>query len=182
MGGTVFKTDAIATMSDEVEDKHLELITDVFGQFMTAEDVEEPSENEDDEGDEIEERMYLDVDNLPDALLALDIDPTEEEFEQILRTLDPGSTGKIYFELFAKVMSLKLESQNTGSQHDEQVLEALYLFTNGEDRDITLQDLQRVAQEVKDDPTLEELREMMMGKQSISLKEFEDIMKQAKAL
>lgn len=169
-------------MADEVEDRHLELITDVFGQFMATEDVEESAELEEDDGDQIEERMYLDVDNLPDALLALDIDPTEEEFEQIVRTLDPEATGKIYFEPFAKVMSLKLESQNTGSQHNEQVLEALHLFTDGEDRDITLQDLQRVAAEVKDNPTLEELREMMMGKQSISLKEFEDIMKQAKAL
>ncbi|KAA8906016.1 hypothetical protein TRICI_005199 [Trichomonascus ciferrii] len=169
-------------MSDEVEDKHLELITDVFGQFMTMEDIEKAPEHEEDEGEQIEEDIYLHVDNLPDALLALDIDPTEEEFEEIVRTLDPDATGKIYFEPFAKVMSLKLESQNTGSQHNEQVVEAFRLFTDGEDRDITLQDLQRVAAEVKDNPALEELREMMMGKQSISLKEFEDIMKQAKAL
>lgn len=169
-------------MPDEVEDKHLELITDVFGQFMTTEDVEKTAEYEEDEGVQIEEDMYLPVDNLPDALLALDIDPTEEEFEEIVRTIDPDSIGKIYFEPFAEVISLKLESQNTGSQHNEQVVEALRLFTDGEDREITLQDLQRVAAEVKDNPTLEELREMMMGKQSISLKEFEDIMKQAKAL
>jgi Ca2+-binding EF-hand superfamily protein len=169
-------------MPDEVEDKHLELITDVFGQFMTTEDVEKTAEYEEDEGVQIEENMYLPVDNLPDALLALDIDPTEEEFEEIVRTIDPDSIGKIYFEPFAEVISLKLESQNTGSQHNEQVVEALRLFTDGEDREITLQDLQRVAAEVKDNPTLEELREMMMGKQSISLKEFEDIMKQAKAL
>ncbi|ANB13039.1 EF-hand superfamily Ca2+modulated protein [Sugiyamaella lignohabitans] len=65
------------------------------------------------------------------------------------------------------------------------VKEAFLLFTNGEDRPITLSDLRRIAHDVKDNASDEQLQDMLAlssNKNFVNLSSFDSIMKQANAM
>lgn len=130
--------------------------------------------------------MHMSVDNLEDAMKALGITATsKQEYEAIRRTLDLGN-GKIEFEPFAEVMALKMRQdkggQTNADDQDHQLLQDYLLFTEGQDRPIRVDDLRRIAADIKDQSTIDELQQMMMGLKEIDFATFKDIVNQANSL
>uniref|UniRef100_A0A060T2H9 ARAD1A01782p n=1 Tax=Blastobotrys adeninivorans TaxID=409370 RepID=A0A060T2H9_BLAAD len=156
----------------ELTEAELDVVTEVFGQFMEAEDEEGA--------------MHMSVDNLEDAMKALGITSfSKQEYEAIRRTLDLGN-GKIEFEPFAEVMVLKMRQDKGGQMNtedqDKQLLQDYLLFTEGQDRPIRVDDLRRIAADIKDQSTIDELQQMMMGLKEIDFATFKDIVSQANSL
>lgn len=97
--------------------------------------------------------------------------------------VDPTSSGIVEFRAFERAMVAKLGEQDT----KEEMLTAFNLFTNGNGR-ITLADLKRVARELGESLTDEELQEMIEeadrsgggaaeGAPSVSFQDFAALMK-----
>lgn len=128
---------------------------------------------------------------------------------EAMKSLDPNDSGRIDFMAYTNVMPLLAEGINNDlkkeegssppaskrfkkndsditndSPSDSSVLQDFLLFTNGEKRKINFDDLKRIATEIKDDATDEELLEMLQlhhkGEGAeITLKDFYNILQQA---
>lgn len=153
-----------------MEEQELEIITEVFSQYMDVEGKDENAEG------------FLPTANLSDAIAALGLNL--RHINAIKKTLDPGDTGKIQFEPFAEIMTVQLKSKSQDTTNDEVIDELFHLFTDT-DR-ITLQDLQRISSTaVKDNANINQLEEMLSlskSKTFVDINDFRDIMKQANAL
>lgn len=89
---------------------------------------------------------------------ALGLDPTAAELSEILEAIVDEDEGTVAYEQFLEVAALKLRS--TSSYDDsEEVEEAFRLFTTG--GRITIQDLRRVAAELKEEVSEQQLRDMI---------------------
>jgi Ca2+-binding EF-hand superfamily protein len=148
-------------------DDLMDMITDVYGQFMQ-------------QSSEDSEHYILPTSQLKDAMTALGLEiPNAKQMKQITKTVD--NNGNIEFESFAEVMSLMLKEQNkdrtTSLSHDK-VIEAYKLFVKDPNQSITINDLRRISNEIKDNATEDELFAMisLFGKQKVDLQDFEQIM------
>lgn len=149
-----------------MDEANLEVITDVFGQFMEVDE-----ENED--------TMYLPTDNLKDAMGALGL--KLDHARAIARTLDPGDSGRIGYEQFVEIMTFQLKDQQKAGHggdddDDEEIRQAYELFKKGGAQGpITIHDLKRISSTaVKDNASDEQLQEMLsLGKTSMSV-DFDD--------
>ncbi|KAK0162616.1 hypothetical protein PV327_006381 [Microctonus hyperodae] len=112
------------------------------------------------------------------ALRALGFEPKKDELKKIISDIDPNKTGKISFEEFLNLMTTKMREKDS----KEEVLKAFRLFDDDDTGKITLKNLKRVAKELGENMTDEELQEMIDeadndGDGEISEAEFMRIMK-----
>lgn len=120
------------------------------------------------------------------CLIALNTPPKDEaELEEILDTVDPENVGWIQYEHFVAVAALKLHAKHDDPEAmNEEVRKAYMLFTKGQEREINLNDLRRVARDLKEDIPDNVLKDMIReatggGLGGVGVEEFEGVMQRA---
>lgn len=161
-----------------VDNENLEIITEVFSQFMT--------QDADDSG-----QPTIPTANVIMAMEGLGLDVSNPEtVSLVIQTLDPNDKGFAEYESFVEIMSLYLDeltidSKDNSDRQHRNVMELFKLFTNGkEDRPICLKDLKRVSSQIKDAATDDELLDMLYlsGKSHVDFQSFEKIVMKANVL
>ncbi|XP_014210477.1 caltractin [Copidosoma floridanum] len=112
------------------------------------------------------------------AIRALGFEPTRDEIRKLIANVDPDGIGKLSFEEFLDLMSTKMAEKDS----KDEVLKAFRLFDDDNTGKITFKNLKRVAKELGENLTDEELQEMIDeadrdGDGEISQEEFLRIMK-----
>ncbi|KAK4546268.1 hypothetical protein LTR36_001945 [Oleoguttula mirabilis] len=123
------------------------------------------------------------------CLIALNTPPANQaEMRELLETVDPDNTDRVSYEHFLAIAALKLHARHDDpGAHDEEVAKAYRLFTKGEERDITLHDLRRVARELREEVPDNVLKDMIReatggGLGGVGKADFEGVMKRAGVL
>ncbi|NXF35295.1 CETN2 protein, partial [Nyctibius bracteatus] len=121
----------------------------------------------------------IDVKELKVAMRALGFEPKKEEIKKMISDVDKEGTGKISFNDFLVVMTQKMAEKDS----KEEILKAFKLFDDDETGKISFKNLKRVARELGENLTDEELQEMIDeadrdGDGEVSEQEFLRIMKQ----
>merc|ERR1712086_331903 len=88
---------------------------------------------------------------------ALGFEPKKEEIQKMISDVDDDGSGTIGFEEFLKMMTHKILNRDP----KDEILKAFRLFDDDETGAITLKNLQRVAKELGERMTTEELQEMI---------------------
>ncbi|XP_059025000.1 centrin-4 isoform X1 [Mustela lutreola] len=99
----------------------------------------------------------IDVKELKIAMQALGFDPKKEEIKKMIAEIDKEGTGTITFEDFFAIMSVKMSEKN----EKEEILKAFKLFDDDDTGSITLNNIKRVAKELGENLTDDELKEML---------------------
>ncbi|XP_005697118.2 PREDICTED: centrin-1 [Capra hircus] len=99
----------------------------------------------------------IDVKELKVAMRALGFEPRKEEMKRMIADVDKEGTGKISFNDFLAVMTQKMAEKDT----KEEILKAFRLFDDDETGKISFKNLKRVAKELGENLTDEELQEMI---------------------
>lgn len=112
------------------------------------------------------------------AIRALGFEPSREEIRKLTAAIDPDGLGKLSFEEFLDLMSDKMSEKDS----KEEVIRAFKLFDDDNTGKITFKNLKRVAKELGEALTHEELQEMIDeadrdGDGEISQEEFIRVMK-----
>ncbi|KAK2584993.1 hypothetical protein KPH14_008523 [Odynerus spinipes] len=112
------------------------------------------------------------------AMRALGFEPKKEELKKLIADIDPDGLGKLSLEEFLNIMSVKMLEKDP----KEEVLRAFRLFDDDETGKISFKNLKRVARELGENLTDEELQEMIDeadkdGDGEISQEEFMRIMR-----
>ncbi|XP_005372738.1 PREDICTED: centrin-1 [Chinchilla lanigera] len=120
----------------------------------------------------------IDVKELKVAMRALGFEPRKEEIKKMVAEVDKEGTGKISFNDFLAVMTQKMAEKDT----KEEILKAFRLFDDDETGKISFKNLKRVAGELGENLTDEELQEMIDeadrdGDGEVSEEEFLRVMK-----
>ncbi|XP_016046936.2 centrin-2 isoform X1 [Erinaceus europaeus] len=120
----------------------------------------------------------IDVKELKVAMRALGFEPKKEEIKKMISEIDKERTGKMNFGDFLTVMTQKMSEKDT----KEEILKAFKLFDDDETGKISFNNLKRVARELGENLTDEELQEMIDeadrdGDGEVSKQEFLRIMK-----
>ena len=104
-----------------------------------------------------ESTRYIDSKELKVAMRALGFEPKKEEIRKILSEVDKQGEGNISFEDFLSIMTEKMLERDP----IEEMKKAFHLICEeGQDK-ITLKSLQKVAKELGENMTIEELQEMI---------------------
>ncbi|KAM0724339.1 Centrin-1 [Formica fusca] len=114
------------------------------------------------------------------AIRALGIEPTKEELKRLVTDVDPDGLGKLSYEEFLNIMTMKMSEKDS----KEEVLRAFRLFDDDDTGKISFKNLKRVAHELGENLTDEEIQEMIDeadkdGDGEISQEEFLRIMRKA---
>uniref|UniRef100_A0A8C4MQQ5 EF-hand domain-containing protein n=1 Tax=Equus asinus TaxID=9793 RepID=A0A8C4MQQ5_EQUAS len=120
----------------------------------------------------------IDVKELKIAMRALGFEPKKEEIKKMIAEIDTEGTGTINFEDFFAIMSVKMSEKD----EKEEILKAFKLFDDDGTGSITLTNIKRVAKELGENLTDDELQEMLDeadrdGDGGINEEEFLKIMK-----
>ncbi|XP_054439804.1 centrin-1 [Pteronotus mesoamericanus] len=99
----------------------------------------------------------IDVKELKVAMRALGFEPRKDEMKKMISEVDKEGTGKISFNDFLAVMTQKMAEKDT----KEEILKAFRLFDDDETGKISFKNLKRVANELGENLTDEELQEMI---------------------
>ncbi|XP_027700855.1 centrin-2 isoform X1 [Vombatus ursinus] len=99
----------------------------------------------------------IDVKELKVAMRALGFEPKKEEIKKMISDIDKDGSGKISFSDFLAVMTQKMTEKDT----KEEILKAFRLFDDDETGKISFKNLKRVARELGENLTDEELQEMI---------------------
>uniref|UniRef100_A0A8D0GMB4 Calglandulin n=1 Tax=Sphenodon punctatus TaxID=8508 RepID=A0A8D0GMB4_SPHPU len=99
----------------------------------------------------------IDVKELKVAMRALGFEPKKEEIKKMILDIDKEGTGKISFNDFLSVMTQKMAEKDS----KEEILKAFKLFDDDETGKISFKNLKRVAKELGENLTDEELQEMI---------------------
>ncbi|NXF79648.1 CETN1 protein, partial [Sclerurus mexicanus] len=99
----------------------------------------------------------IDAGELKVAMRALGFEPKKEEIKKMISDIDKEGTGKISFDDFLAVMTQKMAEKDS----KEEILKAFKLFDDDETGKISLQNLKRVAKELGENLTDEELQQMI---------------------
>ncbi|CAF0703182.1 unnamed protein product [Brachionus calyciflorus] len=99
----------------------------------------------------------IDVKELKVAMRALGFEPKKEEIKKMIADIDKEGAGTIDFNDFLTLMSQKMSEKDT----KEEILKAFKLFDHDENGKIGFKDLERVAKELGENLTDEELQEMI---------------------
>uniref|UniRef100_A0A8C9RM88 Centrin, EF-hand protein, 2 n=1 Tax=Scleropages formosus TaxID=113540 RepID=A0A8C9RM88_SCLFO len=99
---------------------------------------------------------YIDVKELKVAMRALGFEPKKEEIKRMIGEVDKEGTGKIDFNDFLTVMTQKMAEKDS----KEEILKAFRLFDDDETGKISFRNLKRVAKELGENLTDEELQVM----------------------
>uniref|UniRef100_A0A671QSU2 Centrin, EF-hand protein, 2 n=1 Tax=Sinocyclocheilus anshuiensis TaxID=1608454 RepID=A0A671QSU2_9TELE len=100
---------------------------------------------------------HIEVKELKVAMRALGFEPKKEEIKKMIAEVDKDATGKISFSDFMTVMTQKMAEKDS----KEEILKAFRLFDNAETGKISFRNLKRVAKELRENLTDEELQEMI---------------------
>lgn len=121
------------------------------------------------------------------CLIALNTPPKDaSELREILSTIDPENSGWVSYEHFLAIAALKLhaKSEEDPDAVNEEIEKAYLLFTKGQEREITLGDLKRIARELREEVPENVLRDMVReatggGVGGVGMEEFEGVMRRA---
>ncbi|KAI5368119.1 Putative EF-hand domain pair protein [Septoria linicola] len=122
------------------------------------------------------------------CLIALNAPPADNEaLQELIDIADGEEEGAIDYEHFLPVAALQLnraKNERDEEQQNEEVEKAYALFTRGQDREITIGDLKRVAKELREDVPDSVLRDMVReakggGLGGVGKEEFEGVMRRA---
>ncbi|OWJ99721.1 CETN2 [Cervus elaphus hippelaphus] len=91
------------------------------------------------------------------AMRALGFEPKKEEIKKMISEIDKEGTGKMNFSDFLTVMTQKMSEKDT----KEEILKAFKLFDDDETGKISFKNLKRVAKELGENLSDEELQEMI---------------------
>lgn len=124
--------------------------------------------------------MTIQSKELKTAMRALGFDPEESEVRTLTQMADPKNTGKIEFQDFLNVVGKKYSERNI----KDDLLQAFKFFDDEDTGQITLKDLKRVAKELGERYTEEELQAMIDEADAdkdggVTLEEFLQVMKRA---
>ncbi|XP_052796115.1 uncharacterized protein LOC128228692 [Mya arenaria] len=120
----------------------------------------------------------IDAKELKVAMRALGFEPKREEIKKMISEIDKEGTGTIDFNDFLSIMTTKMSEKDAR----EEILKAFRLFDDDETGKISAKNLRRVAKELGENLTDEELQEMIDeadrdGDGEINQEEFLRIMK-----
>ena len=99
----------------------------------------------------------IDAKELKVALRALGFEPKKEEIKKMIADIDKDGSGTIDFNEFLDMMTAKMSEKDSR----EEILKAFRLFDDDETGKISLKNLRRVAKEIGENMTDEELQEMI---------------------
>ncbi|KAH0945832.1 hypothetical protein HN011_011132 [Eciton burchellii] len=111
---------------------------------------------------------------------ALGFEPTKEELKKFIADFDPDGLGKLSYEEFLHLMTVKMAEKDS----KDDLIRAFRLFDDDDTGKISFKNLKRVAIELGETLTDEEIQEMIDeadkdGDGEISQEEFLRIMKKA---
>ncbi|KAI9007058.1 Centrin-1 [Gaertneriomyces sp. JEL0708] len=120
----------------------------------------------------------IDTKELKVAMRALGFDPKKDELKKMIQEVDKQGTGTIDFNDFLNLMTSKMAEKDT----KEDLMKAFRLIDDDETGKISFQNLKRVAKELGENLTDEELQEMIDeadrdGDGEVNLDEFLRLMK-----
>ena len=120
----------------------------------------------------------IDAKELKVAMRALGFEPKKEELKKMISDIDKDGSGQIDFHEFLDLMTSKMSERDS----KEEILKAFRLFDDDETGKISLKNLRRVAKEIGEMMSEEELQEMIEeadldGDGEIDQEEFLRIMK-----
>jgi len=99
----------------------------------------------------------IDAKELKVAMRALGFEPKKEEIQKMIADVDDDGSGSIEFEEFLKMMTQKILNRDP----KDEILKAFRLFDDDETGKISFKNLKRVAKELGERMTDEELQEMI---------------------
>lgn len=99
----------------------------------------------------------IDAKELKVAMRALGFEPKKEEIRKMISDVDTDGSGTIDFNEFMDMMTAKMSEKDSR----EEILKAFRLFDDDETGEITFKNLKRVARELGEQLTDEELQEMI---------------------
>jgi centrin-1 len=122
----------------------------------------------------------IDASELKVAMKALGFEPNDNEIKEMIEEIDKDGSGTIDYNEFFELMTAKMSEKDSR----EEMLKAFRLFDPENTGLITFESLKRVAMELGEDLTDEELKEMIAeadteGKGAVDQEEFIRIMKKA---
>eukprot|EP00493_Phyllostaurus_siculus_P006146 UN06204 len=88
---------------------------------------------------------------------ALGFEPKKEEIRKMIDDIDKDGSGAIDFNEFLEMMTQKMSEKDS----KEEILKAFRLFDDDETGFITLKNLRRVAKDIGENMSDEELQEMI---------------------
>lgn len=120
------------------------------------------------------------------CLIALNAPPRDgAELEELIETVDPDDRGWVAYEHFVAIAALKMHARDDDPDAvNEEVAKAYHLFTKGEDREINIADLRRIAKELREDVPENVLKDMIReatggGLGAVNVEDFEGVMRRA---
>merc|ERR1711966_333271 len=99
----------------------------------------------------------IDAKELKVAMRALGFEPKKEEIKKMISDIDKDGTGTINFSEFLVMMTSKMSERDS----KEEIIKAFRLFDHDNTGKISLKNLRRVAKEIGENMTDEELQEMI---------------------
>ena len=85
---------------------------------------------------------------------ALGFEPRKEEIKKMLNDIDRDNSGRLTYDSFLTLMSSKMSDKDT----NEEIMKAFKLFDDDETGKISFSNLKRVANELGENLTDEELQ------------------------
>lgn len=99
----------------------------------------------------------IDAKELKVAMRALGFEPKKEEIKKMIADIDKDGSGTIDFEEFLQMMTAKMGDRDS----KEEIMKAFRLFDDDSTGKISFKNLKRVAKELGENMTDEELQEMI---------------------
>ncbi|KAK6642305.1 Centrin-1 [Polyplax serrata] len=120
----------------------------------------------------------IDTKELKVAMRALGFEPKKEEIKKMIAEVDKDGSGKLSYEEFLNLMTNKMADKDT----KEEILKAFRLFDEDNTGKISFRNIKKVAKDLGENLTDEELQEMIDeadrdGDGEINQEEFFRIMK-----
>lgn len=106
---------------------------------------------------DIERTGFIEVKELRVAIRALGFEPNKEEIRNMMEEIDKDKSGRIAFNDFLHLMRLKMAEKDS----KQDLMKAFSFFDDDQTGHISFDNLKRVAQELGENLTDEELQEMI---------------------